>query len=260
MKCRICNTEIQDHGIGMHIKNVHDISYRQYVELYYDKFSIDFNNWQRCRICNVLLKRSKCCSIEHDAEWKKRVYTGKPGQPHSKKTKIKLSKQRKLWYKNGWKPRVGKKHTLETIKKISAIAKKRIGPLNGMYGKTHSPETIEKIFSKRSMNKLEQVVANTLDRHKIPYKYQFFLRDGNVCKSYDFKIKRKMILIEVDGDFWHGNPTTKYHAKNVEEVKKNDEFKLVLAKKRGFKVFHFWEQDIKKNPNIVIEQLEREWE
>src|SRR5690606_11436494 len=97
----------------------------------------------------------------------------------------------------------------EVRKKISKTQKESgryIGEKNPMFGKTHSPETIQKIFSHRKMNKLEKLVANELDKASIPYHFQYFINENGVCKSYDFKIKDKPIIIEVDGDFWHGNP------------------------------------------------------
>jgi hypothetical protein len=75
------------------------------------------------------------------------------------------------------------------------------GERNSFYGKTHTPEAIEKIFSHRKMNKLEKIVANLLDREKIPYKFQFFINKNGICKSYDFKLLNNNIILEIDGDF-----------------------------------------------------------
>jgi len=68
-----------------------------------------------------------------------------------------------------------------------------------------------------------------------------------VCKSYDFKIKDKPFIIEVDGDFWHGNPNTKSHFDKVVIVKENDLLKKEMAKNRGYKVVRLWERDINKD-------------
>jgi len=85
--------------------------------------------------------------------------------------------------------------------------------------------------------------------------FQFFINDTGVCKSYDFKIKNKPIIIEVDGDYWHGNPKKKHYYKYVNEIKDNDKLKEDIAKKKGYKVIRLWESDIKKDPMIILNTL-----
>ena len=67
-------------------------------------------------------------------------------------------------------------------------------PLIAQKGVKRSTETINKIFSKRPMNKLEKFVSNILDENNIKYTHQFFLNKDGICKSYDFKIKDTNIL------------------------------------------------------------------
>ena len=79
---------------------------------------------------------------------------------------------------------------------------------------------------------------------------------GIICESqkivgqkiFDFYIPSKNMLIEVDGDYWHGNPE-KYAEKNGMQRKnaKNDQFKDVLAKGYGYGIERVWENDLKKN-------------
>jgi very-short-patch-repair endonuclease len=129
------------------------------------------------------------------------------------------------------------------------------GENNPMFGKTHTPEAIKKIFSHRPMNKIEKMIADELDKAGISYHFQFFIVEGKVCKSYDFKIKGKPLIIEVDGDFWHGNPKQKNHYEKVDEVKTNDLMKDLIAVGRGYKVIRLWESDIKKDPSIVLKYV-----
>jgi group I intron endonuclease len=125
------------------------------------------------------------------------------------------------------------------------------GKGNPMYGKTHTPEAIQKIFSHRKMNKLEKLVADELDKSNIQYTFQYFISDNGVCKSYDFKIKEKPLILEVDGDFWHVNPNTKNHYDKSDDINKNDKIKEDMALKRGIKIVRLWESDINKDPSIV---------
>jgi len=129
------------------------------------------------------------------------------------------------------------------------------GDKNPMYGKTHTPEAIKKIFSYRKMNKTEKIVADLLDQQKIPYEFQFFITDNSICKSYDFKLKDRPVIIEVDGDFWHGGPGSKTYWKDVDKVKLNDVLKESIAKTKGYKLLRFWESDLKKDVNIILQYL-----
>jgi len=124
-----------------------------------------------------------------------------------------------------------------------------------MFGKTHTPDAIRKIFSHRPMNKLEQKVADGLTRNNIDYIFQFFINKGSICKSYDFKIKDKPIIIEVDGDFWHGNPNVKNHFDKVDEVKENDLLKEEMTKNRGYSIVRLWESDINKDISVVMKSV-----
>ena len=57
-------------------------------------------------------------------------------------------------------------------------------------------------FKKNKMNKIEKKVNDFLETLGVNYQYSIKL-GGN---QYDFGIKEKTILIEIDGDYWHGNP------------------------------------------------------
>lgn len=254
IQCRECGLKLGVEGISNHLQKIHNIDYEtQYVPKWYDKFPDEFKNWYRCRICNKLVKGHLTCSRKCDAEWKSETYKGRKGHNFTENEKRKISKIRK---KQGSPWLNGKYHTEETKQKLSKIMTgKLLGKKNGMYGKTHTPEAVKKIFSHRSMNKLERIVADMLDRNNIKYHFQFFIIENKICKSYDFKIKRKPIIIEVDGDFWHGNPKLKKHWKDVKKVKKNDKLKEKIAKNRGYEVIRLWERDIKKSPELIEERL-----
>ena len=52
----------------------------------------------------------------------------------------------------------------------------------------------------------EIIVENWLNENNIPNEYSPIMGDGNRNYQYDFIIKGKRILVEVNGDYWHGNP------------------------------------------------------
>ncbi len=161
-----------------------------------------------------------------------------------------------MWYAEHDHPLLGKHHSAETKQKMSdAKIGMYDGSKNPMFGKKHRPDSLKKMFVHRPMNSLETKVAAALDRLGLKYTYQFFINDGTLCRSFDFKLKRHPLIIEADGDYWHGNPNTKNHCSSVEENKENDRIKEEMAKARGYRVIRFWESDIKRDPTIIETRL-----
>lgn len=260
--CNICQKAIQDKGLTAHLKKMHGVLFQDYVN---NNLSL-FPDYHKCEseLCeNVVSPRKKACSRECDKAIRRTKVGEKSnrfGIKHSKKT-INTIKQIKtnLFLKPENHPMFGKTHTEESKQKMSQTRLDRglgIGELNGMYGKTHTPESIEKIFKHRYKNKLEQLVCDMLDKHSIQYTFQFFLKKDSVCKSYDFHIHNTNILLEIDGDYWHGKDTAKNKFKGYLEVQENDKLKTELAETKGFRVVRFWESEIRQDVSIIISRIE----
>ena len=107
------------------------------------------------------------------------------------------------------------------------------------------------------MTSAENIAAKVLDEHSIPYRRQFFLTDKSTRKtySYDFQLSGSLILIEVDGDYWHGGPGASKYFYKVNEVKKNDRIKDKVAADAGYTLIRIWESSLKQNPNILVESI-----
>ncbi len=98
---------------------------------------------------------------------------------------------------------------------------------------------------------IEQKVAKTLQKHGIQY-----IRQYNVAGLYyDFYIPEANLLIECDGDYWHGNPM---FYKKLNEIQKHHhqrgELKNHIAKRFGYTLLRFWEYQI----NNYIKEVENE--
>ena len=103
-------------------------------------------------------------------------------------------------------------------------------------------------------SKLEKEFALFLKRIGIDFETQYQVG----YKFYDFKVKGKNILIELDGDFYHGNPEifTEGPINKIQiDARKNDLFKDKLAKGNGFKLIRIWENDYKKKKSEVVERI-----
>ena len=127
----------------------------------------------------------------------------------------------------------------------------------------NKPKKEKKVLGKKKKHpqygtsKLEEYFASEfLDKLGVEYEYQFEAKD--IGRFYDFFIPKSRLIIEVDGDFWHGNPE-KYtddklrgHQKHARRV---DEYKDKWALIHSIPILRIWESDIRKNPKKVMEML-----
>jgi very-short-patch-repair endonuclease len=259
IRCHYCNQLVHSKVISIHLKSHHNIEFLDYIKENLKDF--ERFGWCNCGICGSITKKQgdkhpSTCSKECRGKMISLQYTGRIGFKHTDETKRKISI--KNTGKKGLGGDLNPAHREEVRKKISKTLIERgtfKGSNNPMFGKTHSPETIKKIFSHRPMNKLEKIVADELDKAGVSYYFQFFITENRVCKAYDFKIKGKPLIIEVDGDFWHGNPSQINHYEKVDDVKVNDLMKDLIAANQGYKVIRLWESDIKKDPSIILRSI-----
>lgn len=100
----------------------------------------------------------------------------------------------------------------------------------------------------KNQSKIETKITNCLDILNIGYIKRFMIRK----RFFDIKIKKN--LIDINGDFWHANPsiykendTLKFPFKSVKAktIWNRDLSKKKLAETRGYKVYYIWENDIK---------------
>jgi very-short-patch-repair endonuclease len=169
--------------------------------------------------------------------------------------------QKRQWATPGYKERM--KRARENSGWHEKLSKAKLGKNNPWYGKKrpeHSalmktPEMMEKIFAKRSMTDIEQRMASMLDMLQIEYHSQFFISSDGDTFAYDFKLVNCPLLIEVDGDYWHGGPGVETHVPFLSEVADKDNLKTQIANERGYTVLRFWGSDILNNPQQVITEL-----
>lgn len=111
---------------------------------------------------------------------------------------------------------------------------------------THKKERYKK-------TKLEEKVENWLIKNNINYEHCIIMGSKENCYQYDFIIHNKRILIEANGDYWHGNPNIysltgedgkkKLNQIQLDKIKK-DKLKLKFAQEHNFKLLYIWESDV----------------
>lgn len=126
-------------------------------------------------------------------------------------------------------------------------------------------KTVKKQKGKRwhpqyGTSKLEEDFASQfLDKLGVKYIYQFEAKD--IGRFFDFYLPELNLILEIDGDYWHGNPEKyseeelKGHQKRARRV---DEHKTKWALLHSIPILRFWESDIRKKPKMVMEILKKE--
>ena len=119
---------------------------------------------------------------------------------------------------------------------------------------------------KYGTSKLEEDFARDfLDKLGIKYIYQFEAKD--IGRFYDFAIilnnemtTGNMILIEIDGDWYHSHPDLVKEGEMNPMQKHNkrvDEYKDKWALLHGIPLIRIWEKDIRENPKMVMDELKK---
>lgn len=75
-------------------------------------------------------------------------------------------------------------------------------------------------------------------------------------KIYDYYIPKINLLIEVDGDYWHGYGKEYDELNEIQKKSsRNDMQKDILAKGLGYDIIRFWEHDIFDNPDFIKSEI-----
>lgn len=212
---------------------------------------------KQCVGCGKTLARNtkgeRCVSCYSLAKNYKNPFDGKI---HSESTRKLMVDHH--WARTGWKgPFWGKKQSKKT-RKAMGVARKRLW-------EEGTPEYRKKIIDalmrgvatqrSREYTKPEMVVATELDKmgiefdHNAPLYGKFFV---------DFLLPDKTV-IEVFGDYWHGNRTVFASLTRTQEKQKaKDRARVAYLTKCGHKVIVIWEKELKDNSQVVEHRLLKE--
>ena len=208
----------------------------------------------------------------------KNPFYGKSHNDDCKKSHSQLMKGRYVGENN---PFYGKTHS-DNTRAILSEKCGRAGEKNGFYGKTHTEEAKQllsekakkyagenrDLISQRAIDALrnkkhkktipERLTEEQLIKMNIPYKCNKIIQKVG---QFDFIISDN-VLLEVHGDYWHGNPAIyggKKRPLNERQRYKQtrDAEKRILATQKGYKLFYIWETDIKNENWEVLYEIKR---
>jgi very-short-patch-repair endonuclease len=132
--------------------------------------------------------------------------------------------------------------------------------------KTKSVKKTVRVHPKYGTSKLEEDFAKEfLDKLGVKYIYQFEAKD--IGRFYDFAVilnnemtTGNMLLIEIDGGYYHSDPRVVKEDKLNPMQKHNkrvDEYKDKWALLHGIPLLRIWEKDIRENPKGVMKELKK---
>ncbi|MFT3910319.1 MAG: DNA (cytosine-5-)-methyltransferase [Ferruginibacter sp.] len=133
--------------------------------------------------------------------------------------------------------------------------------------KLNSPSEVVSMTMKKipsSNTKIEKIIEQELILNNISYTTSNLLIE-NIDGKPDFVLPRYRIAIFCDGEFWHGKDFDKMKIKNNAEfwtgkIERNilrDEQVNYGLNKKEWKVFRFWENEIKENSQKCIDKVKQ---
>lgn len=135
------------------------------------------------------------------------------------------------------------------------------GEKHPMYNHQYTDEQLDRLRrssisnlsrAERLNSGIQQIVDNVLERNHIEYKREF-LFDYYSVDNYLIDCN---LIIEVMGDYWHGNPKryneNRYRLNQIQTrtILKDKQKKGYISTHFGVPILYLWETDINKNPKL----------
>lgn len=108
-------------------------------------------------------------------------------------------------------------------------------------------------LEKLKTNRVEKLAYSTLQTANIHFVEQHEINNKFIVDAY---LPNHRVVLQVDGDYWHGNPATypeptSMQKKNIARDKSSDAY----LHKCGYKVVRIWESELKQNPQILVRKI-----
>lgn len=247
----------------------------------------------------LLTGKGKYCCRECKDKHQKIIYSGvnnpSYGIKYTEERKNDISiRAKKLWESEVYREKI-KKGYYKFIKKFGYhpgtdedSKKKRMDTMfkrygvkhnwSGKYGERECDKTTLELYEKTATQMLieyshhyskktdiEKAFEKILEELEIPFQYKFRIYDKEKInfwfREYDFLILNTNILIEIDGDYWHGNEKIFEELSDFQKsVQVNDLIKKEFANTNGYDIIRFWGSEIKKNNDKVKNEIKEIWE
>jgi len=216
---------------------------------------------KRCAICGRELSRTtgsktgKYCSYEcfgKSLRTRRRVVCSHCGKEFERKP-FQLARSRRAFCSRECCDAEQRKGREEHICKTCGARFSRHGRRKYGYCSSGCSRTAQQ--HRAGLNKLEMAGGDILRGMGLVFEEQVLLF-GKF--TVDVLVRSCGLVIQWDGDYWHGNPKVFRNLTVVQESKqKHDKASNAYLRKCGMKVLRFWERDVKRRPEWVVSEIEK---
>ena len=163
-----------------------------------------------------------------------------------------------------WEQKLFDEEGITNVFQRQEVKEKSIETMISKYG-VEKAGLITTSRGKNSYSQIHREIVKICQELNIEISIEFKLKHKKKYFAYDIIITDTNKLIEVNGDYWHGNP--KLYKKSdlimknssaeisVGEKWKKDKIKLNHAKTNGYEVLVIWEKDLKDNIEDIKNQI-----
>jgi len=126
--------------------------------------------------------------------------------------------------------------------------------------KRRTPEEKEAFLKAKALEMSEKKTWPELEFEKMLNELGVEFRTQEIVggKIFDFYIPSENLLVEIDGDYWHGNPSVYKRPNKMQNTnRKNDRRKTLIAENEGYKISRVWESDLKDNYGVQKGRFKR---
>ncbi len=104
---------------------------------------------------------------------------------------------------------------------------------------------IAKAAIKKNDTNIECITTKVLSEQGIEFIHPYCLFSGSIKREFDFYIPSCNTLIEIDGDYYHANPSMYTELDETQKnTCKNDETKNVMASGLSIRLLRFWGSEV----------------
>ena len=126
--------------------------------------------------------------------------------------------------------------------------------------KRRTPEEKEVFLKAKALEMAGKLTWPELEFEKLLNELGIEYRTQEIVggKIFDFYIPSENLLVEIDGDYWHGNPKVYKKPNKMQNTnRRNDRKKTLIAEQGGYKISRVWESDLKENYGVQKGRFKR---
>ena len=163
-----------------------------------------------------------------------------------------------------WEKRLLETEGITNVFQRESVKEKSLLTLISKYGKEYWNHN-STIRGSNIISKLNKKVFSILESNNINFSIEFKLKKEKGYYAYDILLENSNKIIEIYGDYWHGNPRIykdndiilKGSSKEilVKDKWKNDKEKELFAINKNYQILIIWEYDLKNNKENCIKKI-----